>query len=265
MKVALAQMKQEGTVKENLEKSILFIREAAENQADLILFPEVQLTEFFPQYEKKDVATYRLRRDSEEVKALQTACKEGHIIAIPNIYLEEKNCAYDASLFIDKEGTILGAQKMVHVAQAKQFYEQDYYTPSDDGFQVFDTEFGKIGIVVCFDRHYPESIRTEALMGADLILIPTVNTKAEPSKMFEWELRVQAFQNSVAIAMCNRVGIEDAMEFSGESIVVDANGNVLTKADDKEQILYVDIDLNESGRIRESRPYTNLRRPEMYR
>ena len=65
---------------------------------------------------------------------------------------------------------------------------------------MFETEFGKIGIVVCFDRHYPESIRTEALKGASLILIPTVNTKAEPSEMFEWELRVQAFQSSVAIA-----------------------------------------------------------------
>ena len=67
--------------------------------------------------------------------------------------------------------------------------------------------------------------------GAVLILIPTVNTKAEPSEMFEWELRVQAFQNSVMPAMCNRVGAEDEMHFSGESIVVDAHGNVLTKAD----------------------------------
>lgn len=97
---------------------------------------------------------------------------------------------------------------MVHVAQAEKFYEQDYYTPSDDGFKVFDTIYGKIGIVVCFDRHYTESIRTEMLMGADLIVVPTVNTKAEPSEMFEWELRVQAFQNSVAVAMCNRVGTE---------------------------------------------------------
>lgn len=97
---------------------------------------------------------------------------------------------------------------------------------------MFETEFGKIGIVVCFDRHYLESIRTEALKGANLILIPTVNTKAEPSEMFEWELRVQAFQSSVAIAMCNRVGVEGEMFFSGESIVVDENGNVIKKADD---------------------------------
>lgn len=265
MKVALAQMRNERTMKQNLEKSILFIKEAAENNADIILFPEVQLTEFFPQYEKKDVSQYRLKIDSDEVKALQAACKEARIIAVPNIYLDEGGSAYDASMLIDNNGEVIGIQKMVHIAQAKQFYEQDYYTPSDDGFKVFETEFGKIGVVVCFDRHYPESIRTETLMGADIILIPTVNTKSEPSEMFEWELRVQAFQNSVAIAMCNRVGTEDEMNFSGESIVVDANGNVIAKADDKEQVLYVDIDLREPKIIREKKPYTNLRRVELYK
>lgn len=130
---------------------------------------------------------------------------------------------------------------------------------------MFDTPFGKVGIVVCFDRHYPESIRTEAIMGADIVLIPTVNTKSEPSEMFEWELRVQAFQNSVAIAMCNRVGVEGEMDFSGESIVVDANGNVIAKADDKEQIIYVDIDLHASDTIRRNKPYTSLRRIELYK
>lgn len=130
---------------------------------------------------------------------------------------------------------------------------------------MFDTIYGKIGIVVCFDRHYTESIRTEMLMGADLIVIPTVNTKAEPSEMFEWELRVQAFQNSVAIAMCNRVGTEGQMDFSGESIVIDAKGNVVAKAKDEEQILYADIDLSDSVKIRKDRPYTDLRRTEFYR
>ena len=72
---------------------------------------------------------------------------------------------------------------MVHIAQAENFYEQDYYTPSDDGFKVFDTEFGKVGIVICYDRHLPESIRTCVLKGADLIIIPTANTKSEPMEM----------------------------------------------------------------------------------
>lgn len=83
--------------------------------------------------------------------------------------------------------------------------------------------------------------------------------------MFEWELRVQAFHNSVAIAMCNRVGTEGEMDFSGESIIVDANGNVIVKADDKEQIIYADIDLHKSSDIRNEKPYTNLRRVEFYK
>lgn len=208
MRIALAQMKNQGSVEANLNQSIEWMREAAEHGADLILFPEVQLTEFFPQYQGQDVRRYRLGLESPEVQAFRKASREWNIWASPNVYLEENGKAYDASLLIGADGQIAGIQKMVHIAQACQFYEQDYYTPSDDGFRVFDTPWGRIGIVVCFDRHYPESIRTEALMGADLILIPTVNTKAEPAEMFEWELRVQAFHNSAAIAMCNRVGCE---------------------------------------------------------
>ena len=139
-------------------------------------------------------------------------CRNNKISAVPNLYLLENDRTYDASIFIDKNGEVKGTQKMVHIAQAEQFYEQDYYTPSDEGFKVFDTEFGKIGLVVCFDRHYPESIRTEVLRGAELILIPTVNTKA----------------------------------------------------DDTEQILYVDIDMQESLKIRNAKPYTQLRRPDFY-
>ncbi|MDO4490615.1 MAG: carbon-nitrogen hydrolase family protein [Lachnospiraceae bacterium] len=265
MKLALAQMKNEGDKQKNLSKSLTLIEEAANSGADLILFPEVQLTEFFPQYKGRDVSAYRISLDSEEVKAFQEASRRAGIISVPNIYLEEQGKAYDASLLIDQQGILQGIQKMIHVAQAEQFYEQDYYTPGDDGFKVFDTPFGRIGIVVCFDRHYPESIRTEALMDADLILIPTVNTKTEPSEVFEWELRIQAFQNSVAVAMCNRVGSEGEMDFSGESIVVDANGAVVAKADDQEQILYVEVDLSQSKKIRDSRPYTQLRRKEFYR
>lgn len=264
MKIALCQMKNHGTIESNLDWSMQAIEVAAQNGADLILFPEVQLTEFFPQFSGRDVSQYRISLESDLVKRFCEICKEYQIMAVPNIYLQENNKTYDASLLIGKDGTILGIQKMVHVAQAEQFYEQDYYTPSDDGFKVFDTEYGKIGIVVCFDRHYPESIRTEALMGANLILIPTVNTKAEPSDMFQMELKVQAFHNSVFIAMCNRVGKEADMDFSGESICVDANGNVIDIANDQEQIMYVEVELTESEQIRKRRPYTNLRRTELY-
>ena len=264
MRLALVQMPNYGSVELNLNKSLQAIETASEQGAELVLFPEVQLTEFFPQYQGQDVSKYAVSIDGEIMKKFCDICRENKISAVPNLYLLENGKTYDASIFIDSNGVIKGIQKMVHVAQAEQFYEQDYYTPSDEGFRVFDTEFGQIGIVVCFDRHYPESIRTETLQGADLILIPTVNTKAEPSIMFEWELRVQAFQNSVILAMCNRIGTEGNMCFSGESIVVDAKGEVLAKADDTEQILYVDIDMQQASKIRNAKPYTQLRRPEFY-
>ena len=264
MRLALVQMSNAGSVEANLEKSLRAIADAAEQGADLVLFPEVQLTEFFPQYPGGDASKYAVTLADPIVRQLCEACRAHRIMAAPNLYLLEGGKRYDASLLIDRGGAVLGVQKMVHIAQANQFFEQDYYAPSDEGFRVFETEFGRIGIVVCFDRHYPESIRTEALQGADLILISTVNTKAEPSLMFEWELRVQAFHNSVLLAMCNRVGAEGDMHFSGESIVVDANGDVLAKADDREQILYVDADLSSAKAIRDARPYTQLRRPELY-
>ena len=107
-------------------------------------------------------------------------------------------------------------------------------------------------------------MRTEALKGAELILIPTANTKDEPSELFRWEVRIQAFQNSVNIAMCNRVGLEDGMDFSGESIVADYNGAALALADDREQLLYAEVDLPAAGQARARKPYTSLRRPALY-
>jgi predicted amidohydrolase len=265
MKLAMAQIKNEGSIEKNLAKCIAAIEKSAEQGADLILFPEVHLTEFFPQYPGQNVESYGIEIDSDIVVAIKEACALNHIAAVPNIYLKENGKFYDASIFIDKTGEVIGIQKMVHIAQAEKFYEQDYYEPSDTGFQIFETELGKIGIVVCFDRHYPESIRTESLMGADLILIPTVNTKSEPLEMFEWEIRVQAFQNSVAIAMCNRVGTEGDMVFAGESILTDANGNVIVKADDTERLIFAEIDLQAVGKVRSGKPYTTLRRTNMYK
>ena len=178
--------------------------------------------------------------------------------------IEENGHKYDMSLLIDDEGKIIGKQKMVHIAQCEKFYEQSYYTQSEEGFAVYDTKLGKIGIVVCFDRHYPESIRTESLDGAELIVIPTANTTAEPSAMFQWEVKVQAFQNSVNIAMCNRVGHEGQMEFSGESIVTDYNGDTLKLAGREEGLILADIDMPGATKTRQKRPYTSLRRPELY-
>ncbi|MEY8355482.1 carbon-nitrogen hydrolase family protein [Lachnospiraceae bacterium 54-53] len=264
MKIALAQMKMKPTMEENLNKSIQLIGQAASCGAGLILFPELQLSPFFPQYEKQDALQYQLTPDHEFIGQISSTCGRHGIMASPNVYLQESGQNYDASLFIDENGRIKGISKMVHIMQGEYFYEQDYYTPSDDGFKVYDTPEGKIGIVICFDRHLPESIRSCAALGADLVLIPTANVEGEPLDMFEWELRVQAMQSSVFLAMCNRTGREDRMNFIGQSIVVDPNGDVIAKADADEQILYAETDLGQSRVIRDARPYFKLRRPEWY-
>lgn len=264
MKLALAQMKMNSSMDENFQKSLAFVREAAALEADLIFFPEIQLTPFFPQYEGRDMGSAAIGMDSRYIREFCEACKDAGIYACPNFYIEEDGRHYDMNLLINDRGEIIGRQKMVHIAQCEMFYEQDYYTPSEEGFSVFDTPFGKIGIVVCFDRHYPESIRTEALRGADLILIPTANTADEPSELFRWEIRIQAFHNSVYTAMCNRVGKEDRMTFSGESVVTDPNGEVVALAGSSEELLIAEFDISEAAKVRARRPYTNLRRPELY-
>ena len=185
-------------------------------------------------------------------------------MAVPNVYLKENDKYYDTSIMISEEGQIIGNSKMVHIMQCHQFYEQDYYNPSDTGFRVFETPFGKIGIIVCFDRHLPESFRLCALEGADLIIIPTANTKEEDLEKFEWEIRIAAMQNNVFVAMCNRVGKEGEMDFAVESILVDPNGDVVEKADDNELIVYADIDLALVNEARKARPFISLRRPDVY-
>lgn len=264
MRLALAQYELESDMERNLAKVLALTSEAASNGAGLILFPELCLSPFFPQYPGQEVTQYALSIEDGPIRKLQRACQESGLLASPNVYLREGGLLFDASLMLEADGALLGLSKMVHIAQLPGFYEQDYYAPSDTGFPIYNTSQGKIGIVVCFDRHFPESIRTCAMHGAALVLIPTANTLAEPRDVFECELRAAAFQNGVYIAMCNRVGREGDTVFCGESIVIDPEGNVVTKADACERLVTAEVDLSTVALARAKRPYLSLRRPESY-
>ena len=271
MKLAMAQMSMSVDIDENYRKTLKYM-EAAKD-CDLLFFPEIQWTPFFPQYEEKMLAEHLgktkqellLTLEDPRIQALQDKCREYGLWMSPNLYVEQNGKQYDMSLMIDHAGQLRGVSKMVHVAQAEHFYERDYYTPSEDGFMVYQTPFGKVGVVICFDRHFPESIRTCAAKGAELIISPTANVKAEPMELFEWEIRVQAYQNNVFIAMCNRTGCEGDMDFAGESILVDCEGNVLQKANGEEQLLKYEINLSQVYESRKRRPYMELLRPDQYR
>jgi predicted amidohydrolase len=264
MRIALAQYALGAEMNPNFSKALYFMASAGRDAAELIIFPELCMSPFFPQYARQDVSRYAITVEDERIQQFQATCQRLKLAASPNVYLREGIRLFDASLMIGADGDVLGVSKMVHIAQVPGFYEQDYYAPSDTGFRVYETPLGKIGIVVCFDRHSPESIRTCVLRGASLILIPTANTMEEPRDLFECELRAAASQNGVYIAMCNRVGAEGEVVFCGDSMVVDPDGNVVVRGGTSEALVIADIEVDQVARARAKRPYLSLRRPEMY-
>lgn len=263
MKLGMVQMAMSADVAEN-ETKILQFCDAAKG-CDLVFFPEVQYSPFFAQYEGLDVSRYLLTLDSPQVERLRQKARQNGYYLSPNLYLQRDDGRYDASLFITPKGELEAISSMVHIFSAPCFYETGYYTPSPDGFHVYDTPFGRVGIVICFDRHIPESVRTCAAMGADLVIIPTASMCSEPLDLFEAEIRTEAMQNQVFIAMCNRVGPEGDEVFAGQSLVVDPAGHVLYKADGAVRLVTVELDLTEAARWKAKRPFINLRRPEFYR
>ena len=254
----MAQMRMGPTIAENLKQTISYMEQAKASGADLIFFPEVQLSPFFPKNENRDSAQWLLTEDSAEIRSIRETCKRLRLWACPNIYLELDGKRFDASIMIDSNGTVTGISKMVHIAQAKYFYERDYYAPADDGFKVYDTPFGKIGVVICFDRHLPDSIQSCARQGAELVIIPTANIEGEPLDLFEWEVRVQTFQNTVFAAMCNRVGKEGEITFAGQSLLAGPDGDLLFKAGGSEGLFVVEVTTEQVRRERDKRPWLFL-------
>ncbi|WP_455285542.1 carbon-nitrogen hydrolase family protein [Cupriavidus necator] len=265
LKIALVQqVVKRQPLANNIEVACDWIDQAVDAGAQLVLFPEIHLSQFFPQYPGRFDAAIPLSLTSPEMARLRQHCRTRSVACLPNIYLQDGDACYDATIAIDARGEIVQVGKMVHIAQQPLFYEQDYYTPSDSGFRVATVAGVKVGIVVCFDRHFPESFRACARQGAELIVIASANTMAEPLDLFEAELRTAAFQNNLFIAMANRVGDEDAMCFAGDSIVVGPDGEVIKKADYREQLLIVTLDLERVGVARQCRPYIELLRPDQY-
>jgi predicted amidohydrolase len=263
-KIAAAQMKMSPDTDENYRKALALIRLAAENGAEMICFPEGQLSRYAPQYRGLSPEAYAVPADHPYVEGLRAACRENRIIACVTPNLLENGRVYPAGMIISQDGRVLGVGKKNHIVMAEHFYEQDYFSPGPGGFCVADTSVGRVGIVMCFDRHYPESFRFMAMNGADFVFVPVANERAEPGEMFEWEIRVPAFQNSLNILMCNRVGTEGGMDFCGGSIFADFDGGVAARADDSEQLLYAQADLSGAAGSRRARQYLPLLRPEVF-
>ena len=267
MKLALIQQSSSESKSANIEKGIIAAKEAAKNGANIICFAELAFTNFYPQ----NPSSYDNLSLAETIPGPTTnpfskIAKEFGVVIILNLFEKDGEKTYDSSPVIDTDGTILGITRMVHITDYTCFHEKEYYTPGNNGSPVYHTKFGKLGVAICYDRHYPEYMRALALKGAEIVFVPQAGIANEwPDGLYEAEMRVAAFQNGYFTALCNRVGKEERLIFSGESFVCDPYGNIISKAGKGvEEILYSDVDLNKIINSSAKKLFFKDRRPELY-
>lgn len=267
MKIALVQQHASPDRQENVTRGLLAAHEAARNGASLICFPELAFERFYPQRPAgSNPHSLAETVPGPITAAFQEVARERGVVIVLNLYEHHGAHAYDCSPVIDADGSLLGRTRMVHITDYPCFHEQGYYTPGDTGAPVYETRAGKIGVAICYDRHYPEYMRKLALGGADLVIVPQAGAVDEwPEGLYEGEMRVAAFQNGYFVALCNRVGAEDCLTFGGESFVCAPDGSVLARAPKSQDfILYADVELGAARNSHARRLFLRDRRPDLY-
>jgi N-carbamoylputrescine amidase len=265
--IALIQQHATKNKVDNVARGLAGLETAARAGAKLACFAELAFEWFHPQRPATgDVRELAEPIDGPMVTAFRRKAKELGVVTVLNLFERDGDRTYDSSPVIDADGSLLGVTRMVHITEYACFHEQGYYTPGDRGAPVFNTRVGKVGVAICYDRHFPEYMRALALGGADLVIVPQAGSVGEwPEGLYEGEMRVAAFQNGYHVALCNRVGVEDCIEFAGESFVCDADGAVVARAKQSvDDILYAEIDLAAAERSHARQLFLKHRRPELY-
>jgi len=267
MKIALVQQKASQDLEANLERGLAAAEEAAGKGSEVICFSELSFSPFYPQVPAEGYG----KNLAEEAPgattyAFQELAREHGVAVVLNLFERDGDLAYDSSPVIGPGGEILGITRMVHITEYRHFHEQGYYAPGDTGAPVYRTPFGKIGVAICYDRHYPEYMRALALNGAEVVFIPQAGAVGEwPEGLYEAEMRVTAFQNGYFTALSNRVGEEGNLAFAGESFVCDPEGRVIARAGSgSEESLYCDLDLDQARQSHAAKLFLRDRRPDLY-
>jgi len=268
MKIALIQQHATDDWEDNIQRGVAAFREAAKSGADLVAFAELAFLPFLPQRK----ATPQTIRKAEPIPGPTTdiftdLCREYSVVAVLNLFEADGERTYDASPVIDADGRLLGVTRMVHIMDGQGFFEKGYYHPGDRASFVYETKVGRVGVAICYDRHYPEYMRNLALEGADLVVVPQAGAVDEwPEGIFEGELQIAAFQNGYFAALVNRVGKEEFLHFSGESYIVDPFGKVISRAPQgDDHILYAECDFNLIPKSQAKRFFLQDRRPDFYK
>jgi N-carbamoylputrescine amidase len=270
MKIGLIQQHASDDLDENLRRGVEAFREAAGKGAELIAFAELAFLPFLPRVPAENRPGYGSRAQAvpgpvtEEFSALARRCG---VVTVLNLFEVDGGRTFDSSPVIDADGRLLGTTRMVHIMDGPGFHERGYYAPGGEQRFVFDTAVGRVGVAICYDRHFPEYMRGLRLLGADLVVVPQAGVLDEWGEgVYEGELQIASLQNGYFAALANRVGREEDLHFSGESFVTDPLGRVVARAPrDRDHLLLAECDMNLLERAPARRHFLADRRPEVYR
>lgn len=274
--IGLIQTSASKNPRENLYRQMALIREAAEKGAQIVCLQELFNTIYFCVDYKEEYFDWAEPLDGDLVHSLSELAEElGVVIIAPFFEKRAKGVYHNSLVVIDADGRVLGNYRKTHIPDDPGFYEKYYFTPGDEesGFKVFDTRFGKIGTLICWDQWYPEAARITALKGADILFYPTaIGTLATEGKKEQkeyqdaWETiqRSHAIANGCFVVSVNRVGKESGSKFWGGSFIAGPFGQILNKAGNKEEVLVQEIDLGDIEAQRRKWPFFRDRRIDLY-
>lgn len=276
--VGLIQMSCGDEPKVNLEKAISRIRIAAARGARIICLPELFKSHYFCQVE--DHPNFKLAEEvpGPTTEVLGKLARELNIVLIASLFERRAPGVYhNTAAILDADGTYLGKYRKMHIPDDPLYHEKFYFTPGDLGFRAWNTRYGPIGVLVCWDQWYPEAARLTALAGAQILFYPTAigwhpaeKLQYGESQLSAWQTiqRSHAIANGVFVAAVNRVGHEGSppggIEFWGASFVCDPAGNVLSMSSQQEEVLIVPCDFQKVDLVRTHWPFLRDRRLEAY-
>ena len=266
----------------NLQKLAKGIAQAAQRGAELVVLQELHNTPYFCQTENPDLFDLAEPIPGPSTDFFGTLARQFGVVIVASLF--ERRAAglyHNTAVVIEKDGTIAGKYRKMHIPDDPAYYEKFYFTPGDLGFEPIDTSVGRLGVQVCWDQWYPEGARLMALRGADLLIYPTAigyessDTPEEQARQREAWTTVQrghAVANGLPVIAVNRTGHEPdpsgqthGIQFWGSSFVAGPQGEFLFRADiDEEVVAIVDIDLQHSENVRRWWPFLRDRRIEEF-
>ncbi|WP_394191286.1 carbon-nitrogen hydrolase [Pseudoalteromonas atlantica] len=280
--VALVQQSNNDNAEQNMAKSIAGIRDAANQGAQLVVLQELHRSLYFCQTEDVDVFDLAETIPGPSSDALGELAKELNIVIVASLFEKRATGLYhNTAIVLEKDGTIAGKYRKMHIPDDPGFYEKFYFTPGDLGFEPIQTSVGKLGVLVCWDQWFPEAARLMAMAGAELLIYPTAigwdprdddGEKTRQKDAWVISQRAHAVANGVPVISANRVGHEsdpseqsDGIQFWGNSFIAGPQGEMLSEANNAdEQILVVELDQKRSENVRRIWPYLRDRRIDHY-